>query len=37
MRLRLGALEEPASTTIVEAGDSVTVNQFGHLVMAVRL
>ena len=26
-------IEEPASTTIVEPGDSVTVNRFGHLLM----
>jgi N-methylhydantoinase A len=26
-------IEEPASTTVIEPGDSVTVNGFGHLVM----
>ncbi len=30
-------VEEAGATTIVEPGDRVTVNQFGHLVMAVRL
>jgi N-methylhydantoinase A len=29
-------IEEPAATTIVEPGDSVTVNRFGHLVMTLR-
>ncbi|MBV9132350.1 MAG: hydantoinase/oxoprolinase family protein [Chloroflexi bacterium] len=29
-------IEEPAATTIVEPGDTVTVNRFGHLVMTLR-
>jgi N-methylhydantoinase A len=29
-------IEEPAATTIVEPGDSVTVNRFGHLVMTLQ-
>jgi N-methylhydantoinase A len=29
-------IEEAAATTIVEPGDSVTVNRFGHLVMTLR-
>ena len=28
-------IEESASTTVVEPGDTVTVNRFGHLVMRV--
>ena len=28
-------IEEPAATTVVEPGDRVTVNQFGHLVMTL--
>jgi N-methylhydantoinase A len=28
-------IEESASTTIVEPGDSVTVNRFGHLVLRI--
>ena len=28
-------IEEAASTTVVEPGDTVTVNEFGHLVMAL--
>jgi N-methylhydantoinase A len=26
-------IEEVASTTVVEPGDTVTVNEFGHLIM----
>jgi len=29
-------IEEPASTTVVEPGDSVSVNEYGHLIMQVR-
>jgi N-methylhydantoinase A len=29
-------IEEAAATTVVEPGDSVTVNRFGHLVMTLR-
>jgi N-methylhydantoinase A len=29
-------IEEPAATTIVEPGDSLTVNRFGHLVITLR-
>lgn len=29
-------IEEPAATTIVEPGDSVIVNRFGHLVITLR-
>jgi N-methylhydantoinase A len=29
-------IEEPAATTIVEPGDSLKVNRFGHLVMSLR-
>ncbi len=29
-------IEEVASTTVVEPGDTVTVNEFGHLVMELR-
>jgi N-methylhydantoinase A len=29
-------IEEPAATTILEPGDSLTVNRFGHLVMTLR-
>jgi N-methylhydantoinase A/oxoprolinase/acetone carboxylase beta subunit len=28
-------IEEPASTTVVEPGDTVTVNEYGHLMMAL--
>ena len=28
-------IEESASTTVVEPGDSLSVNRFGHLVMSV--
>jgi N-methylhydantoinase A len=29
-------IEEAASTTVVEPGDTVTVNAFGHLVMQLN-
>ena len=29
-------IEEAASTTVVEPGDTVTVNAFGHLVMQLK-
>ena len=29
-------IEEPAATTILEPGDSLKVNRFGHLVMTLR-
>jgi len=29
-------IEETASTTVVERGDVVTVNAFGHLVMEIQ-
>jgi N-methylhydantoinase A len=28
-------IEEVASTTVVEPGDTVTVNEFGHLIMTL--
>jgi N-methylhydantoinase A len=28
-------IEEVASTTVVEPGDSVTVNRYGHLMMKI--
>ena len=28
-------IEETASTTVVEPGDRVTVNEFGHLIMEI--
>ena len=29
-------IEEAASTTVVEPGDTVTVNAYGHLIMTLR-
>jgi N-methylhydantoinase A len=29
-------IEEVASTTVVEPGDTVTVNEYGHLIMQLR-
>jgi len=30
-------IEEPASTTVVERGDVVTVNEYGHLMMELGI
>jgi N-methylhydantoinase A/oxoprolinase/acetone carboxylase beta subunit len=29
-------IEETASTTVIEPGDVVTVNEYGHLVMEIQ-